>query len=268
MRAGLHEAARALARSVDYRSVGTVEFLVDPARDEFHFLEVNTRLQVEHGVTELVTGLDLVGLMLDVAGGRRRAPPTPSRRATPSRPGSTPKTPPEASSPAPGCSPRCGSRPACGSTRGSTPAPRSRRSTTRCWPRCWWRATTAPPPSPGSAAPWGPPRWPASRPTASGCGRCSTTPASAAWPTAPARSRTCRSGRPRSRCWPRPATSPCRTGRAGSATGPWACRRAGRWTTGRSASATGRSATPTGRRGWSARCTGRRCGSTGRRWSA
>ncbi|HET9558642.1 MAG TPA: 5-oxoprolinase/urea amidolyase family protein, partial [Actinomycetota bacterium] len=69
MRAGLHEAARALARSVDYRSVGTVEFLVDPARDEFHFLEVNTRLQVEHGVTELVTGLDLVGLMLDVAGG-------------------------------------------------------------------------------------------------------------------------------------------------------------------------------------------------------
>ncbi len=69
MRAGLHEAARALARSVDYRSVGTVEFLVDPARGEFHFLEVNTRLQVEHGVTELVTGLDLVGLMLDVAGG-------------------------------------------------------------------------------------------------------------------------------------------------------------------------------------------------------
>ena len=67
LRAGLHEAARALARSVDYRSVGTVEFLVDPARDELNFLEVNTRLQVEHGVTELVTGLDLVDLMLDVA---------------------------------------------------------------------------------------------------------------------------------------------------------------------------------------------------------
>ena len=70
LRAGLAEAARSLARSVSYRSVGTVEFLVDPARDEFHFLEVNTRLQVEHGVTELVTRLDLVEVMLDVAAGR------------------------------------------------------------------------------------------------------------------------------------------------------------------------------------------------------
>ncbi len=67
LRQALAGSARALAASVDYRSVGTVEFLVDPARGEHHFLEVNTRLQVEHGVTELVTGLDLVEVMLDVA---------------------------------------------------------------------------------------------------------------------------------------------------------------------------------------------------------
>ena len=69
LRAGLAESARALAAAVAYRSAGTVEFLVDPASGEHFFLEVNTRLQVEHGVTELVCGVDLVEAMLRVAAG-------------------------------------------------------------------------------------------------------------------------------------------------------------------------------------------------------
>ncbi|HET6951585.1 MAG TPA: 5-oxoprolinase/urea amidolyase family protein, partial [Acidimicrobiales bacterium] len=69
LRQALADSARALAASVAYRSVGTVEFLVDPARGEHHFLEVNTRLQVEHGVTEMVTGVDLVEVMLAIAAG-------------------------------------------------------------------------------------------------------------------------------------------------------------------------------------------------------
>lgn len=66
-RAALHAAAVKLGESVSYRSAGTVEFIYDADRGDFFFLEVNTRLQVEHGVTELVTGIDLVEWMARLA---------------------------------------------------------------------------------------------------------------------------------------------------------------------------------------------------------
>lgn len=56
-----------LMREIGYTSAGTVEFIFDSSTRKYYFLEVNTRLQVEHGVTELITGLDIVGLMLDIA---------------------------------------------------------------------------------------------------------------------------------------------------------------------------------------------------------
>jgi urea carboxylase len=69
LREALHAAAVRIARVVDYRGAGTVEFVFDPVRDEFYFLEVNTRLQVEHGVTEELTGIDLVEWMVRLAAG-------------------------------------------------------------------------------------------------------------------------------------------------------------------------------------------------------
>ncbi|MGE0212952.1 MAG: acetyl-CoA carboxylase biotin carboxylase subunit [Parvibaculaceae bacterium] len=69
VRERLCASAVALARSVGYSGAGTVEYLYDDASGEFYFIEVNTRIQVEHPVTEMITGLDLVQEMLRIAGG-------------------------------------------------------------------------------------------------------------------------------------------------------------------------------------------------------
>jgi urea carboxylase len=83
VRARLLADAEALGRGVHYRSAGTVEYLYDADTGDFYFLEVNTRLQVEHGVTEMVTGVDLVEWMLLAAAGE--LPPIETLRPGPAR---------------------------------------------------------------------------------------------------------------------------------------------------------------------------------------
>lgn len=126
-------AAVRLALAVGYRGAGTVEFLYHPAQKLFAFLEVNTRLQVEHPITEITTGTDLVKLQLHVAGGGRLDGPAPveAGHAVEARLNAEDPDRDFAPSPAGSSGSRCRPARASGSTPVSVRATASRRPSTR-----------------------------------------------------------------------------------------------------------------------------------------
>lgn len=192
VRALLHSSSRALAGSVAYRSAGTVEFVYDAERREASFLEVNARLQVEHPVTEAVTGIDLAGWMFRLARGERGLLDAHPDGEVPVR-GHAVEARVYAEDPARDYRPSTGTltsvafpgQAGCASTPGSTTAPRSLRSTTRCSPRSSRRAPIAT----RRSTRWAPrsttPCCTASRSTWGCCAPRSTAPTSARRRTAP-----------------------------------------------------------------------------------
>lgn len=125
LRRDMMKAALKAVRAVDYRNAGTIEFLLDE-RGQFYFMEMNTRVQVEHPVTEEITGTDIIKEQLRIAAGEPMSCAAARRsrlRATPSSCASTPRIPSTASAPAPAPS-RASSPRRARRARGDLPAPR------------------------------------------------------------------------------------------------------------------------------------------------
>ena len=131
------DAAMALARKVGYTNAGTVEFLLAPSGD-FYFIEVNTRIQVEHPVTEMVTGLNLIGFRLRLRKAANCQQRSRNKLATRLKPGFMLKIPRTAFCPQPGrcmCGDRLSHLQGCASTAEWKREARSAYITIRCWPR-------------------------------------------------------------------------------------------------------------------------------------
>ena len=144
----LHEMALSAARAVNYTTAGTLEFLV--SGDDVYFMEMNTRIQVEHPVTEMLYGVDLVAEQIRIAAGEpmsfTQADLVPRGHAIECRINA--ENAAENFSPSAGLLDEVISRAAPGSASMGSPARaiRYRRITTRCWPRSWSTPPIAMPP--------------------------------------------------------------------------------------------------------------------------